>query len=104
MLLFVKLAGAQQVGEGLPARIGARLRAENSPRHVPDRVLAVPAIPYTATGKRMEVPVRRLLEGADPAQVGDRNAVADPAALDWFVAFAQEFRLPGGAARLATVA
>lgn len=104
MILFVLPASGVLLDAALRARIGERLRAENSPRHVPDLILAAPAIPYTATGKRMEVPVRRLLDGADAAQVGDRNAVADPAAFDWFVAFARDFRLPGAATRQAMVA
>ena len=91
MLLFVTLSDGLPLDARLRSRIGERLRSENSPRHVPDLILAAPTIPSTATGKRMEVPVRRLLDGADPAKVGDRNAMADPAAFDWFVAFARDF-------------
>lgn len=90
MLLFVTLAEGTMFDAGLRARVGERLRSENTPRHVPDLILEAPGIPYTATGKRMEVPVRRLLDGADPATVGDRNAMSDPGLFDWFVAFAQD--------------
>ncbi|MBY8824335.1 acetoacetate--CoA ligase [Sphingomonas colocasiae] len=104
MILFVRPAEGCCADAAFRARINDRLRIENSPRHVPDQIVAVPAIPYTATGKRMEVPVRRLLEGADPAQVGDRNAMADPAAFDWFATFARDFRNAGLRARRAMVA
>lgn len=92
MILFVRLSDGVDLDAGLRAQIGECLRSENSPRHIPDLIVEAPAIPYTATGKRMEVPVRRLLEGADPTQIGDRNTMADPAALDWLADFAREFR------------
>ena len=64
------------------------LRSELSPRHVPDEIVQVPAIPRTMTGKKLEVPVKRLFMGADAATTVNRNAVADPAALDAFVELA----------------
>ena len=104
MILFVTLADGAALDAATRARVVERLRAENSPRHVPDLIVAAPAIPYTATGKRMEVPVRRLLEGAVPEQVSDRNALADPVAFDWFAAFAQDFLNPAATVRQARVA
>lgn len=95
ILLFVKLGAGCRLDAALRARIGERLRKENSPRHVPDVIVEAPGIPYTATGKRLEVPVKRLLEGADPTQVGDRSAMADPATFDWFAEFARDFRAAG---------
>jgi acetoacetyl-CoA synthetase len=56
---------------------------------VPDRIIAVGAIPLTRSGKKMEVPVRRLLLGADVAAVADPNAMADPGALDEYVDYAR---------------
>ena len=58
---------------------------------VPDEIIVVPAVPLTHTGKKVEVPVKRLFTGADPRGV-DRGALANPEALDWFVARAREFR------------
>jgi acetoacetyl-CoA synthetase len=55
-----------------------------SQRHVPDEIVAVPAIPRTLTGKKMEVPVKRLLQGRPLAEVAAAGATADPAALEWF--------------------
>jgi acetoacetyl-CoA synthetase len=69
------------------------LRVDCSPRHVPDEMHEVTAIPYTLTGKKMEVPIRRLLAGAVPEKVASRDAMMDPTALDWYVAFAERFRV-----------
>ena len=76
--------------------IRARLSADNSPRHVPDEIIAVPAIPYTLTGKRLEVPVRRIIEGADPDKVTNRDLMREPSALDWYVHFAARERTSPG--------
>ena len=59
-----------------------------SPRHVPDEVIAAPGIPRTLTGKKMEVPVKRLLQGRPTEEVAAPGTTADPAALEWFAAFA----------------
>ena len=65
------------------------LREEYTPRHVPDAIIAVRAIPLTRSGKKMEIPVRRLLLGADPADVADPNAMADPDAFADIVEYAR---------------
>jgi acetoacetyl-CoA synthetase len=51
---------------------------------VPDRVFAVPELPRTLTGKTLEIPVKRLLQGADIDRVASRDSLANPAALEWF--------------------
>ena len=56
---------------------------------MPDKIYQVPGIPYTLTGKKMEVPVRRILMGVPPEKAANRSAVADPAALDFFIDYAQ---------------
>ncbi|MGZ4537779.1 MAG: acetoacetate--CoA ligase [Blastococcus sp.] len=78
MPLFVVLRPGQELDADLDARLRRSLRAEYTPRHVPDRIVAVGAIPLTRSGKKMEIPVRRLLLGAAPADVADPNAMADP--------------------------
>ncbi|MCU1486385.1 MAG: acetoacetate--CoA ligase, partial [Actinomycetia bacterium] len=88
LLLFVRLDDGVQLDDELRRQIGAELRATLSPRHVPDEVHAVPAIPRTHSGKKLEVPVKRILGGAPPASVASPGALADPTALDAFVAFA----------------
>jgi acetoacetyl-CoA synthetase len=57
---------------------------------VPDTIAAVPAIPRTLTGKKLEAPVKRILRGADAERVASRDALADPRAIDAFVALARE--------------
>jgi acetoacetyl-CoA synthetase len=92
MPLFVKTAPGVVLDDALRARIAAKLRTDCSPRHVPDEMHAVDAIPYTLTGKKMEVPIRRILAGAVPQKVASRDAMMDPTALDWYVAFAERYR------------
>ncbi len=89
MPLFVKLAAGVTLDDAVRARIVATLREDCSPRHVPDEIHAVEGIPYTLTGKKMEIPVRRILAGAAPDHVASRDAMLDPSALDWYERFAQ---------------
>ncbi|AYF79245.1 acetoacetate--CoA ligase [Nocardia yunnanensis] len=85
MPLFVVLApGASLTGE-LTDRIAAAIRAELSPRHVPDEIIAAPGIPHTRTGKKLEVPLKRLFQGAAPERVIDPTAVDDPDLLAWYL-------------------
>ena len=90
MPLFLRLKPEFKLTEEVQARINRRLRQECSPRHVPDRVYAVEAIPYTLTGKKMEVPVRKILIGAPPEKAASRDAMANPESIDYFIRFAQE--------------
>jgi acetoacetyl-CoA synthetase len=85
LLLFVQLAPGVALDDGLRGRLAARLRTELSPRHVPDDVIEVAVIPRTLTGKRLEIPVKRILRGADPDDVASRDALTDPGSLDFFV-------------------
>jgi acetoacetyl-CoA synthetase len=64
MPLFVHLAPGAVLDEALLSRIKQTIRDQLSPRHVPDEVIEVPGVPHTLTGKRIEVPVKRLLQGA----------------------------------------
>jgi acetoacetyl-CoA synthetase len=89
MPLFVALEGDGTLSDELVAEILATIRLTTSPRHLPDDVVQVPAIPRTLTGKKLEVPIKRILMGADPAEAVNRNSVADPGALDDFVALAR---------------
>jgi acetoacetyl-CoA synthetase len=88
VLLFVVLGGGAQADEALARRLAAGVREHCSPRHVPDEVHAVPEVPRTLSGKILEVPVKRILMGQDPARAASRESLANPAALDWFVDFA----------------
>ena len=88
MPLFVQLRDGDVLDDTLIAEIATRLRAETSPRHIPDDVFQVPLIPYTLTGKRMEIPIRKLIMGTPAEKIVSRDAMADGSALDWFVDFA----------------
>ncbi len=90
MPLFVKLKPGQTLDETVARKINAKLRSDCSPRHVPDKIYAVDAVPYTLTGKKMEVPVRKLLLGLPLEKAASRDAMMNPDAIDYFVRFAQE--------------
>jgi acetoacetyl-CoA synthetase len=89
LLLFVVLADHRTLDDEMHERIRRALRSELSPRHVPDTIVAVPAIPRTLTAKKLEAPVKRILRGARPEDVASRDALAQPEALDTFVAYAE---------------
>ncbi|MCW2497140.1 acetoacetate--CoA ligase [Jatrophihabitans sp.] len=83
MPLFVVLAAGAQLDDALRARITASIREHASPRHVPDEVLVAPGIPHTRTGKKLEVPVKRLLQGT--GGTFDAGSVDDPGLIDWYL-------------------
>ncbi|MGN6132655.1 MAG: acetoacetate--CoA ligase [Nocardioidaceae bacterium] len=88
MPLFVVLAEGHALDDALVERIRSAIREKASPRHVPDEVIAVPGIPHTRTGKKLEVPVKRILQGAPPARVANPDAVDDASLLDPFIELA----------------
>lgn len=90
MPLFVRLKPGAVLDDAGRTAINDALRKQGSPRHVPDGIYAVPDIPYTLTGKKMEIPVRRILQGTPLAKAASRDAMMNPSAIDWFVQFAQE--------------
>ncbi|MGH2873458.1 MAG: acetoacetate--CoA ligase [Solirubrobacteraceae bacterium] len=90
LILFVVPAPGAALDDDLRGRLAATLRGELSPRHVPDRIVAVSAIPRTLTGKKLEAPVKRILHGTPVEEVASRDSLANPAALDEFVTLAAE--------------
>ena len=92
MPLFVKLAAGRTLDDAVVTAINDRLRREYTPRHVPDTIYQVPEIPYTISGKRMEVPVRRILSGYPLAKAANRDAMANPTSLDFFIDYARTQR------------
>jgi acetoacetyl-CoA synthetase len=83
--LFVVLRAGADLDDELRRTLARQVRERTSPRHVPDRVRAVAAVPRTLSGKVVEVPVKRILTGADPTKVVSRDSLANPEALDYFV-------------------
>jgi acetoacetyl-CoA synthetase len=92
MPLFVKLKAGRTLDPATVENIRATLRREYSPRHVPDKIFAVDDIPITLTGKKLEVPVRRILMGVPVEKAANRDAVANPRSLDYFVDYAKTQR------------
>ncbi len=90
LILYVVPADGQALDDSLTAKIRSLLRAELSPRHVPDELHQVPGIPRTLSGKKLEVPVRKILQGTPVADAADRDALANPEVLSYFA--------PGGPA------
>ncbi|MFC2969243.1 acetoacetate--CoA ligase [Acidimangrovimonas pyrenivorans] len=88
MILFLKLAEGAELDDALKARIVADLKARVSPRHVPDRIVMAPEIPYTLTGKKMEVPIKKRLLGHPMAKVATADAMANPGSLPWYDGYA----------------
>ena len=95
MPLFVVLAPGRELDDDLTREIARRIREDCSPRHVPNDVFAVAEIPRTLSGKVLEVPVKRILMGEAADSVASRDALASPAALDWFSELARTRRTAG---------
>lgn len=83
--LFVVLRSGASLDDALRTTIAARLRSQLSPRHVPDVIATIPAVPRTLSGKKLEIPVKRLLLGARISDVVSQGAVADARVLEYFV-------------------
>lgn len=90
MALFVVVQPGAVFDEALQDRIRAQIRSKASARHVPDEVVQVDEIPRTLTGKKMEVPLRKLLLGAVPETVASPDAMQNPHSLRFFVAYARK--------------
>jgi len=90
MPLFVVLREGAPLDADLRGAIARRVRERCSPRHVPDEVFQIAEVPRTLSGKALEVPVKRILMGTPAEQAASRDSLANPAALDYFVALAGE--------------
>ncbi len=89
MPLFVVLRQGVTLDDDLKQRIRQKIRAEISPRHVPDEIFALDEIPYTLSGKKMELPVRRILLGHEVSKVANPGAMRNPKAIAFFVEMAK---------------
>jgi acetoacetyl-CoA synthetase len=88
LLLFVTPAAGARLDDHLRTRLVRALRTELSPRHVPDEIHEVPGVPRTLSGKKLEVPVKRILSGTDPDAAASRGSMANPEVLDAYSSFA----------------
>lgn len=86
--LFVVPAQGHEVDDALRTKIVATLRSRLTPRHVPDEIIAAPAVPHTLSGKKLEVPIKKLMSGRPLEKAANVASVDDPDALVWFAEFA----------------
>jgi acetoacetyl-CoA synthetase len=89
MPLFVVLREGAELDDDLRRAIRTRIREDCSPRHVPDDIVAVKEVPRTLSGKVLELPVKRILMGTPPEKAASRDSLQNPAALDFFVSWAE---------------
>jgi len=94
MPLFVVLRPGYALDDALRARINGAVRTALSPRFVPDDIFAVAEVPRTLSGKKQELPIKKLLLGQPIEKVVNKDAMANPGCLDWYVAFAAERAAP----------
>jgi acetoacetyl-CoA synthetase len=92
MPLFVVLRDGLVLDDALQRRLREAIRTGLSARHVPSEIVQVAAVPRTLSGKKMELPVKKLLLGAPADSVLKRDAMANAGCVDWFVAYAQNRR------------
>ena len=90
LLLFIVLNLGRQLDEALRDRINQQLRTHLSPRHVPDNIVAIPEVPYTLNGKKMEVPVKRLMQGLYVEDVVSFESMQNPKSMEIFIRIAEE--------------
>ena len=98
MPLFVVLRPGHVLDDALRARIHGAIRTALSPRFVPDDIFAVAEVPRTLSGKKQELPIKKLLLGQPLEKVVNKDAMANPQCLDWYVAFAERRVVPAAAA------
>lgn len=96
MPMFLVLTDGVRLGAELEDELRRRLRTQASPRHIPDQFVAVPALPHTKTGKKIEVPIKRILQGADPAAVVSAGAIDRPELIEPYVALARDWLSKSG--------
>ena len=89
MPLFVVLSTAQHLDADLRLRIFEAIKTDVSARFVPDEIVQIPEVPRTLSGKKLEVPIKKLLLGANPETVVNRDAMANPESFDFFVDYAK---------------
>ncbi|MBA3425742.1 MAG: acetoacetate--CoA ligase [Rubrobacter sp.] len=90
MPLFVVLEEGVELNDDLKGRIKSSIKENASPRHVPNEILAVPDIPRTLNGKKLEVPVKKILSGTAPEDAASRDSLSNPESLDRFAELAEK--------------
>ncbi len=91
MLLFIVLRDQGILDDILKAKIRRSIRDNVSPHHVPDDILVIPEVPRTLNGKKLEVPIKKLLQGLPPDKAFNSDAMSNPGAMEFFIEYAQRF-------------
>lgn len=92
MPLFVVLKAEIELDDALIAQIKKKLRSTISPHHVPDEILSIPEVPRTLSGKKMEVPIKKLLMGIPVEQAISIDAMSNPQTIPYFLELAQKLK------------
>ena len=90
LILFVTTPQGVPLDPALVEKIRKKIRSDLSPRHVPDEIIQAPSIPKTLNGKKLEVPVKRIMMGGDPEKVLNRDSLSDPGSVEFFAGLAKE--------------
>ncbi len=94
MPLFVVLAPGAELNDALKARVAERIRTALSARYVPNDIFIIDEVPRTLSGKKLELPIKKILLGADAGRVANPDSMSNPHSIAYFVAFAERTRLP----------
>ena len=92
MPLFVVLADSVELNEGLKKKVNSHIRSRLSPRHVPDEIYAISGVPRTLNGKKLEVPVKKILAGVPLDEAVNRDSMANPDSIGYFVELAKKIK------------
>jgi len=90
MPLFVVLEEGRELDDELTKKIKTSIRENASPRHVPNEILTVPEVPRTLNGKKVEVPVKKILTGTALEEAVSKDSLSNPDSLDFFVEYADQ--------------
>jgi acetoacetyl-CoA synthetase len=92
LILFVATIPGAKFDDVFVSRLKGRVRSDISPRYVPDEVVEAPSVPKTLNGKKLEVPIKKILLGGDPGKVLNRDSIYDPASVDFYIEYARRLK------------
>lgn len=76
--------------DDLRDKVNTTIRSENTPRHVPDEIIEIKEVPYTISGKKVETPVKKILQGKSYKRSLNKDALRNPSSLDFFIEFSKQ--------------
>ena len=90
LVMFIVLREGVALDEVMRGRLASAIRASLSPRFIPDEIIHAPGIPRTLSGKKQELPIKRLFQGRPIEKIINREAMANPEVLEWYIQLAQD--------------